>query len=463
MKNKQGITIAALIAAIIGLSIGFAAFSNTLTINSNAGVNPDSSSMNVVFSSSNNGTATQAVVPTKNAAATSANIGVTNATITGRTLSNLSAAFTAPGQSITYETNLYVYNAGSLKAQLTGIVFNEAEENYGSYKKCVAATKDSNNQDIPQARQATPTLVTSACEGISISVTIGTATDVTPSSTGDKASLNYQTINAGSALAASVTISYDGVYIDGPMEVIFGDIEITATSAVDETRVVAVSSPSSPSTPESNIVACSISENVGSSAITTGDKIICGTESFYVIEDLGEGSTVKMLSEWNLDTTIGMQSRYNQTSVAFDSVIEDSEGYWTTGENHDLNTSIYTQNNNGDYPAYVYNNIPSIKGFVDAYVGYLNSELSINATGRLITYEEIETLGCSGSNHTCVDSPATAPSWVYKTTYWTGSAGGEVSVWRVHVSGEFQKIYYHNDYCGVRPVIEISADVIETQ
>ena len=54
--------------------------------------------------------ATVAVVPTKNAAATSANIAVTNGTISGSSLSNLSAEFTAPGQSITY--SLHAYNAG---------------------------------------------------------------------------------------------------------------------------------------------------------------------------------------------------------------------------------------------------------------------------------------------------------------------------------------------------------------
>ena len=50
MRNKQGITIAALIVAIIGLSIGFAAFANTLTISSSASVTPDSSNFRVVFS-----------------------------------------------------------------------------------------------------------------------------------------------------------------------------------------------------------------------------------------------------------------------------------------------------------------------------------------------------------------------------------------------------------------------------
>ena len=238
MKNKQGITIAALIIAIVGLSIGFAAFSNTLNISSSATVTPDENTFNVVFSSSSSGVATDSVVPAKNTAASEANISTTNGTISGRSLTNLSAEFTAPGQSVTYETNLYVYNAGQLQAQLTGIVFNNAtgfeQGETATYKRCVAS------QVQNEGEEATPSLVEAACNGISISVTVGTANDVTPSTTGDKAALNYQMLGAGESLPVSVTISYaDGsAYVDGPMEVSFGRIDINATSAIDPTQEV---------------------------------------------------------------------------------------------------------------------------------------------------------------------------------------------------------------------------------
>ena len=235
MRNKQVITMVALIIAIVGLSIGFAAFSNTLNISSSASVNPDASTFDVVFSSSSSGVATNSIVPTLNAAAQAANINTTNAIIDGRTLSNLSAEFTESGQSITYSGNLYVYNAGQLQAQLTGIVFNEAEENYGSYKKCTAATKDSNNEDIPLGEQATQSLVDAACAGIDISVTIGNSENVTPASP-DK-TLGYQLIGAGLSLPVSITISYNGAYVDGPMDVKIGSIQITATSAVNESLI----------------------------------------------------------------------------------------------------------------------------------------------------------------------------------------------------------------------------------
>ena len=235
MKNRKGITIAALIVAIVGLSIGFAAFSNTLNISENASVNP-ANTMRVVFSKSATTEVTGAahsVLPDSDTYGDGATID--NSESQNSKLTDLHAKFTAPGQSVTYNlsgTDLYVTNVGNYKAQLTGIEFQNVTGEQ-TWKKCVAVTKDSNNQDIPVAQQATPSLVEDACEGITISVTIGNAT-VNPTSL-DK-TLNNQIINVGSSLTASVTISYTAgsAYVDGPMEVTFGNIVISATSAIVE-------------------------------------------------------------------------------------------------------------------------------------------------------------------------------------------------------------------------------------
>ena len=223
MKNK-GVTIAALIIAIIGLSIGFAAFSNTLTIRSSASVNPDSSAMNVVWSSSSSSAETDAIVPTLQpnnvASFTSA-----NATITGtdyRTLDNVTASFTEPGQTVTY--NLFVYNAGQYPAYLTDLTFGS--------KSCSAIT-----ENVELANQATQSLVTQACEGISISVTIGTKT---LSSSGF---LDNQALAPNTSVQARVVITYaaGSAYVDGPMSVTFGDITFTASTV--QAPVVTPSNP----------------------------------------------------------------------------------------------------------------------------------------------------------------------------------------------------------------------------
>lgn len=48
-KKTKVIAIVALIIGVIGLSIGFAAFSSILNIQSSANVKPDNSTMNVIF------------------------------------------------------------------------------------------------------------------------------------------------------------------------------------------------------------------------------------------------------------------------------------------------------------------------------------------------------------------------------------------------------------------------------
>ena len=232
MKNKQGITIAALIIAIVGLSIGFAAFANTLTISSSASVNPSDENFIVQFSKYQDSDATGTLNPITPTALTS-DYGE-NGLIPDsnkKSLQDLKATFTAPGQSVTYE--LYVRNTGAYVAYLKDLSFANAEHATGSetYKHCYAATIDSNNQSIPAAQQATPSLVSAACEGISVSVTIGTASNITPESASK--SLGNQALSAnGGYVSASVTITYaaNAAYVDGPMEVEFGDISFTASS-----------------------------------------------------------------------------------------------------------------------------------------------------------------------------------------------------------------------------------------
>lgn len=50
-RKVQVIAIVALIVEVIGLSIGFAAFSSILNVQSSANVKPYNSTMNVIFSS----------------------------------------------------------------------------------------------------------------------------------------------------------------------------------------------------------------------------------------------------------------------------------------------------------------------------------------------------------------------------------------------------------------------------
>ncbi len=105
------------------------------------------------------------------------------------------------------------------------------------------------------------------------------------------------------------------------------------------------------------------------------------------------------------------------------------------------------------YPAYVYDSNSVLYRLVENYKTYLSLLGIISVEARLISYEELTALGCSSS------SCSEAPSWVYATTYWTGSAKSSSNVWFIY---SLQKKLNFTDYylgeatCGVRPVITIA-------
>lgn len=248
MEKKRGnqvMAIAALFIAVIGLSLGFAAFSNTLTISSSATVTPDASVFDVNFSSAATPTTTDAVVPDKThtgeeyaaGSYNETNFTATNATITNEpksegsttnaSIGNLKVNFTEPGQTVTY--SFYARNDGKLEAFLNDVLFTEVES--GKTHTCAIKT-----EGVPEANRATQSLVDAACAAISYDVSVGgvrftgTTADKETDTTGKKLTVQG-TDNDRTPVV--VTIKYApettlGEYrVDGPMTVTFGDIVLT--------------------------------------------------------------------------------------------------------------------------------------------------------------------------------------------------------------------------------------------
>lgn len=205
-RDSKLIAIVALLVAVLGLSIGFAAFSSVLTINASANVSP-TNGFAVKFSSVNNSVLKEAI---KAQVAGEGTVTATDATITDdTTISNLSATFTDPGQSATY--TFYAYNAGQYKAFLKSVVMDE---------KTCAKTKDS---------EATDVLVEEACEGIVLSVEVGgKGPFITSQATID----GYQGLDKQSADTVTVKIEYlsDAARADGDFSVNFGNVTLNYSS-----------------------------------------------------------------------------------------------------------------------------------------------------------------------------------------------------------------------------------------
>ena len=211
MRENGGYKIIALVAlllGIVGVTLGYAAFSSTLTIKSSAEVNP-TDNFNVDFSSSASAVATDPIVPSLNVVATG--FTATNATIDNSgdpEISNLKATFTEPGQSATY--SFYAYNAGQYVAYLNSIVFS-------GNKTCTAKTG------------TTQSLVDAACNGISLSAKVGSENPTTSS----VANITGHSLGINASEQIDVVISYatGSAIADGDFDVAFPDIVLTYDSA----------------------------------------------------------------------------------------------------------------------------------------------------------------------------------------------------------------------------------------
>ena len=73
---------------------------------------------------------------------------------------------------------------------------------------------------------------------------------------------------------------------------------------------------------------------------------------------------------------------------------------------------------------------------------------------RLISYDELNSLECSN------DSCTSSTSWIYGTSYWTGTTYNSSDVLSVRNNVKLIKNVCRYNYFGARPVIVISKSLI---
>lgn len=212
--NKEAstkiIAVVALALAIVGVTVGFAAFSNTLTISSEATVTPDEDLFDVNFSSTDEEETDGAVIANPDEGDYYGN----EATIDNSdspTIRGLKANFTAPGQEVTY--SFFAHNAGEYNAYLNAVTF----ANVGETEKTKVCTP---------ADGTTKALVDTACEDISVKVKVKNDEFITSNGT-----VSSHMLAKGAFEPVVVTIAYktnENINIaDGDFDVAFGDITLT--------------------------------------------------------------------------------------------------------------------------------------------------------------------------------------------------------------------------------------------
>ena len=187
----------------------------------------------------------------------------------------------------------------------------------------------------------------------------------------------------------------------------------------------------------------SVSQGGNEKTYSVGDEFCLENECFYVIKD--NGTTVDALAKQNVNTETNRQDA-NANKLAFAEWIN-GHGYWS-----DSNRNLLSKYGTS-YPANVFDSNSLLYEPLENYKAYLKNTLGkTSVDARLITYEELISLGCTG---TC-DS---APSFVYSTWYWTSDADNSGAVWGVNETGLLVRSRSYSTR-GLRPVITISKSEI---
>ena len=167
-----------------------------------------------------------------------------------------------------------------------------------------------------------------------------------------------------------------------------------------------------------------------------GDVVTDSTgEKFYIIST--EGDKYALLAEKNIDITTMAQSD-SENTIAFSST-----DYWSSIEGITYPYNLNNTETSTDTDA-----IAIAKAYGTAKGG----------EGRLMTYEEANEL--KDTNSEMIYGTNTTAGYL---NFWLGSASSSRSVWSVY--GNFSSLvsnrFHYASICGVRPVIEISKDLIK--
>ena len=445
-RRTKALVVVVLLIVIAGLTVAFAALSTTLNINGTAYL--DAAKWGIRFENlssptkigSANVTGTAKIEESKSAEITGINVGLST-----------------PGDKVTYTVDLV--NKGTINAKIDNIektVLTSEQQKYLTFKVTDKSGNEVSKGDI-----------LSAGETRNLTITIEFIKDLT------KEDLPKQT--------STISLSY---------KLNFVQTDDKATSGSQEPSAQACTSFDKKDTYNVGDVIALCNTNTGKS------------EDFYVIKD--NGSTVTALAKYNLlvgDTAEWDWNTFTQTKITPISTSEEGYGLqnsiaayveWNSEGiplNSTIKGAIRFANTDGlikgencsyqfgcyygywidnafnrsllgkygtSYPAYVLDNNSDLYEPLNNYENYLKNTLGKSSiVTKLMTYEDLTSLGCSRKDSSC----KSAPAWVYSVNYWTSFAIGENTVLNVSSDGNGSFGGSYLDYSGIfglRPVITIS-------
>ena len=257
-----------------------------------------------------------------------------------------------------------------------------------------------------------------------------------------------QTLSKGTTMPIKVRIEYrkDLVASDLPTGQVVLDLSLTLEYVQSDGTGTSV--------PNNGVGGSNVSSNGSLDAI--GTIVTIGDQQFYTIGT--EGDNVKLLSMYNL--YVG--GVYNNGWIPYGDEAtgkQDSTmlGFVSGNGITEFSSDSQKGTNYSDYSGSI------VEGYVNNYKTILEADYGVDVVeARLITKDELtsDDIGCNVDNHTC----SNAPSFIYSTYYWTGTAYYSEFVWVVEGSDLSYSDYYDDGMdvgFGVRPVIVISKDYFE--
>jgi len=201
-RYSKYVALAALLISVIGVSLGFAAYSNTVQIKARAEVRYDVPQKPGILSTDPDDPTEGDVTPTTTGGATAE-----DADLTENGIENILVHFTAPGQTATY--SFYGMNASEFTSYLNDVTFGT--------KTCTAAA----NQD---GSTTTASYIAAACNDIVMYIS-ASSDDFTDTDH----DVNGHSLASGSSEPIAVTIEYigGGAVADGNFDVNFGTSTLT--------------------------------------------------------------------------------------------------------------------------------------------------------------------------------------------------------------------------------------------
>lgn len=222
-RYSKYLAIIALVISVIGVSLGFAAYTNTVTIKARADVVGGSAPWPGAEPSIDPSNPTTGTVTPKKCTddtyetCTAAPAGeASSATVTANGIEGIDVHFTEPGQYYLYE--FYAVNSSPYTSYLNSVSGIGTDPTFN--KTCTPAT-------VGSSQAASAGVTEAVCEHIHISVMPGSDEFIE-----DDTNISGHTVAANSNEKIQVRVFYDTGYpSDGGIEVQFGDITLTYNSA----------------------------------------------------------------------------------------------------------------------------------------------------------------------------------------------------------------------------------------